>query len=205
MDRVEIKRKARELYKPNMWNIWKPILVLALISGVIGFISTMLFGDSSSINEGLSSLVSILLIPAEFGLTYYLMKLVRGEEYSLEDLKNQYPRFLPLFLISLLTGLFIALWSILFIIPGIIAAISYSMVEYIAVDPKYNHLSEMEVLKKSKELMNGHKWEFVKFELSFIGWILLSIMTCGVLSIWTIPYIEIANIMFYEELIKNDK
>jgi uncharacterized membrane protein len=60
----------------------------------------------------------------------------------------------------------------------------------------------MEYLSKSRELMKGYKWDYFVFNLSFIGWILLSIITFGILFVYVIPYISIADTIYYDELKK---
>ena len=66
-------------------------------------------------------------------------------------------------------------------------------------------LEPMAVIRRSKELMDGHKWNYVVFELSFIGWELLCVLTLGILSIWIVPYYTTAKVMYYEELKKISK
>lgn len=80
----------------------------------------------------------------------------------------------------------ISLWSILFIIPGIIKAFSLSQVFYILADnPK---ISIFKALKMSKELTRGYKGEIFLLGLSFIGWFILSLLTCGIALLWIFPY-----------------
>lgn len=199
MDRVEIKKRAREFASHNKWNFWKPVVILGIIGFIVGII-VGIFGEESVVGSIISILFEIAIIPYTFGMYAYYLKLVRGKDFSTDDLKKYYPMFVRLFLIDLLAGIFIMLWSILLVIPGIIAAISYSMIYFIAVDDE--SLSSSEVLKKSKEMMNGHKWEYFVFQLSFIGWEILCTLTCGILLIWIFPYMTAANVMYYEELKK---
>lgn len=92
------------------------------------------------------------------------------------------------------------LWSILFIIPGIIAALSYSMVYMLYADDQSS--TAMDYLDQSKELMHGYKWNYFVFGLSFLGWELLSVLTFGILLIWVLPYYTVAEVMYYDELKK---
>ena len=87
----------------------------------------------------------------------------------------------------LLSGLFIFLWGLLFIIPGIIKSYSYRMVPYILRDEP--ELSPMEVISRSRDMMNGQKLNAFILDLSFIGWALLTALTCGLAGIFYVgPY-----------------
>ena len=91
-----------------------------------------------------------------------------------------------------------ALWSLLFVIPGIIATYSYSMSFYILRDNP--DMDANAARKASIEMMKGNKWKLFCLELSFIGWMLLSMLTFGILLLWVGPYMETAKAAFYEEL-----
>ena len=98
----------------------------------------------------------------------------------------------------LLMGIKIALWSLLLVIPGIIKTYEYAMIPYILADDA--EISSKEAFKKSKAMMNGNKWRLFKLNFSFIGWILLAIVTCGVGTFFLVPYVAAANAEFYVEL-----
>ena len=100
-----------------------------------------------------------------------------------------------------LSDLFFALWSMLFIIPGLIKAYSYRLVPYLVKDEP--GLSATETITRSRELMDGHKMEAFLLDLSFIGWILLGVVTFGLVDVfWTDPYLESSRARFYLELTK---
>ncbi|MBO4674986.1 MAG: DUF975 family protein [Elusimicrobiaceae bacterium] len=102
------------------------------------------------------------------------------------------------FCTQLLMGIFIFLWSLLLIVPGIMKGFSYSMSLYILVDhPEY---SPLEAIKKSKEMMYGHRMELFVLILRFIPWILLGIITLFIGFIWVTPYISTACCEFYLQL-----
>ncbi len=103
------------------------------------------------------------------------------------------------FVTLFLKDLFLCFWSMLFLIPGIIKSYSYRMVPYIIKDNP--ELSATEVITKSRKMMNGHKWKAFVFDLSFIGWEILSFFTCGILGLfWVDPYEENARAALYLEL-----
>jgi len=97
-----------------------------------------------------------------------------------------------------LSTIFILLWTCLLIVPGIMAAIRYSMSYYLlAENPE---MEAMEALRKSSELMNGHKWEFFKFCLSFLGWAALCLITMGIGFLVLVPYFQMSKLYFYRSL-----
>lgn len=199
MNWSEIKEKAKDISYDNMWNIWKPSLFVALITFIIELFITLIFKESS-IGNIFSSILTIALLPIQIGIVRYVLELVRGKEANMDYLKEYYDKILVIIVISLLVGIFTFLGLILFIIPGIIIALGYSMVNYIFADNK--EITAMGVLKRSKELMNGYKMDYFLFCLSFIGWILLGALTFGILYIWLFPYITVAQAVYYDELLK---
>ncbi len=102
------------------------------------------------------------------------------------------------FLLGIVKGLFIVLWSLLFIIPGFIMSYGYAMAEYLMV--RDTDLTAMEALRLSRRLMKGRKARLFLLDLSFLGWILLTILTLGIASIYTVPYIKTARTEFFNDL-----
>ena len=98
----------------------------------------------------------------------------------------------------LLVGIKTVLWSLLFIIPGIIKSYEYSIIPYILADDA--EISSKDAFKKAKQMMKGNKWRLFKLEFSFIGWFLLCVLTLGIGTLFLIPYVNAANAEFYVEL-----
>lgn len=96
------------------------------------------------------------------------------------------------------TGIKVVLWSILFIIPGIIKTYEYAIIPYILADDA--EISPKDVFKKAKQMMKGNKWRLFKLEFSFIGWFVLCVLTLGIGTLFLIPYVNAANAEFYAEL-----
>ena len=92
----------------------------------------------------------------------------------------------------------IILWSLLFLIPGIVKSFSYAMSKYILEE--YPELSTTEAIHRSRMMMRGHKFDLFWLYLSFIGWGLLCIFTFGIGVLWLVPYMETAEAAFYEEV-----
>lgn len=219
MDRKEIKSKAKEFAFKNKWKIWKPLLIIVGISAVVGIVLEILGYGPKTVQVGFNqnsfifyktqtnptydvveSILGIALLPLIIGVMYYIMNLIKGKELDIKEVFSKYKYFLPIFIVTLLCGLFTALWTVLLIIPGIIYAIKIAMVPYLMAEEVNENTKFKEITLKSKKMMEGHKWEYVVFNLSFIGWILLSFVTFGIALIWVIPYIQTANIMYYEKL-----
>lgn len=94
--------------------------------------------------------------------------------------------------------LFACLWALLFIIPGIIKAFAYALTPYILVDKP--ELSASKAIDLSIEMMKGHKFDLFWLSLSFLGWILLGILTLGIGLFWVMPYMTTAMAAFYEDV-----
>ena len=99
----------------------------------------------------------------------------------------------------LLKGVYVLLWSLLFIIPGIIAGYSYAMTSYIlAENPE---LTASEAIERSKQMMSGNRWRLFCLQFSFIGWEILSaLLTFGIGGLWITPYKQAATAAFYREI-----
>lgn len=97
-----------------------------------------------------------------------------------------------------LRRLYVFLWSLCFIVPGIIKALSYAMTPYILDD--YPDIEQGEALKVSEEMMKGHKARLLRLHLSFLGWWILGLMSFGIGLLWVIPYRNVALAAFYDDL-----
>lgn len=97
-----------------------------------------------------------------------------------------------------LMELFVFLWTLLLIVPGIIKGLAYSMTVFILQDNP--ELSAYDAIKCSEKMMMGHKWELFVLYLSFIGWFILACLTLGIGLLWLTPYVEMSLCEFYEDL-----
>lgn len=198
MNRIEIKEKAKVLVKENFKNFWKGYLTILAISLLCNFTIELLLDNGSTLYNCLTLVVSFFTSTLSVGFTYYVLKMTRGEEVEREDLFKFVGNILPITVISVLMMVFVLLGAVLFIIPGIIIALSYAMVFYLYAENQEH--TPMDYLSQSKELMKGYKWDYFVFELSFLGWILFGIVTFGIGLIWVIPYVTIAQTIYYTEL-----
>lgn len=202
MNRVELKERAKASLKGKYGDAILLLVVYYLISFGIGFVLGIisgLIGLSENALDLLTNIASIIIAGLfGFGIISYYLKVSRNEEVTYKELFSKFDLAIPYILISLVTGLFTLLWSLLFIIPGIIAAISYTLVYMIKLD--HPEMSTMEVIRKSKEMMNGHKMDYFVLVLSFIGWEILGLFTFGILYLWLVPYMNVTLANFYNSL-----
>lgn len=169
----------------------------------IEIISSQPVQSTVSVRSNAGGLLMLLLGgPITVGLNSFFVKNVRGERDELsvttpfsEAFRN-YPRKLGG---SLWMGLFVFLWSLLFIIPGIIKGFSYAMTQYILADCP--DVKATDALKLSMRMMKGHKWEYFVLGLSFIGWGLLSVLTLGLVgAFYAGPYMRSSFAQYYLEV-----
>ncbi|MDO4199805.1 MAG: DUF975 family protein [Clostridia bacterium] len=152
----------------------------------------------SSISIWIGLAVLLFAPVLTLGVHYVYLKATTEEKPHFSEMFSKMSQFGTAFLTSLLSAIFIILWTLLLIIPGIIAAYSYSMRYYVLADhPDY---SAMDAIRESKGIMKGHKFELFVLQISFIWWILLCVVTLGLASLYVIPYMEMAKANFYNKI-----
>lgn len=162
--------------------------VANLIIGIFGFILVVFL---------ILTLIQFFVSgAAALGYARYNLNLIsKDKDSQFSDLFSMFHLFWKGFLLALLQSVFVFLWALLFIIPGIIAAYSYSMAFYIMCENP--EMSAREALSASKELMKGYKFKYFCLEFSFIGWQILSVFTLGIGALWLLPYMEASFASFY--------
>ena len=184
MTASELRKMARKQLGNNIFgNIWlMGIVAVIIVSAIIGVLN------------GLSFLVVGTLTA---GLSYIFLALARGKN-SIE-VTDVFCRFKEHFgntlVIYLLSTIFTFLWSLLFVIPGIVKWYSYSLAYYINIDRP--ELGPSECINESKKLMDGYKWRSFCLDLSFIGWYIVGSLCLGVGVLWVSAYHEAAKANFY--------
>lgn len=149
------------------------------------------------------SLGSIIVAgPFGVGVAIFSLSIARNEEAALPQIFEGFQNFTTALFANLLMILFIFLWTLLLIIPGIIAAFSYAMTYYIIADNP--DIGPMEAIDKSKEMMDGHKMDYFMLSLWFFGLALLCILTLGIGFFWLMPYMSVTIANFYND-IKGDE
>ena len=141
----------------------------------------------------------LLLAPFEYGCRKFFRKNL-DEPAKLSNIVYVFDsHYKNVVKTAFLTDLFIWLWSLLFIIPGIIKTYEYRLVPYIVSENP--SISYKDALAESKKLMKGNKWKTFVLDLSFIGWDILSVMTWGLLTIFFVgPYKASTDAALYETL-----
>ncbi len=136
--------------------------------------------------------------PLALGMAIFALNVVRGREVAVGDIFRGFDNFGNALLTFFLMGLFIFLWALLLIIPGIIAAYSYAMSMYILADNPT--LDGMEALRRSKKMMDGYKIKLFTLDLRFFALTILSLFTFGIGMLWVWPWAAAARAKFYEDL-----
>jgi uncharacterized membrane protein len=141
--------------------------------------------------------------PVNVGNRSYYLNLVRGKEVKFNSLFEGFKKehFVRNLLLGLFKTIYLAFWTVLLVIPGIFKWYSYCLAPYLVLDRP--ELSGNGSINMSKAVMYGsYRLRLFKLHLSFIGWLLLSLLTGGILLLWVIPYIQMAEAYFYEEVSK---
>ncbi len=187
LDRISIKSEAKGIVRN---------------ASVSAYLFTLLFLAISWLLTGTSDYVSL-----NEELVYNIYY-TTGVDLSFLILHRAFPALLVTF-VSIITALlgvllyivqyiFIFLWSLLFLVPGIIAAYRYRFAYYnLCEDPD---MGVMEALNMSKAQTNGFKWQLFVLDLSFLGWQLLCALTLGILSIWVQPYVTQTNVGYFQQI-----
>jgi len=148
------------------------------------------------------SIISLLIAgPFTLGITIFTLAISRGEDPRFEQIFMGFNNFVTSLGAYLLMVLFTFLWMLLLIIPGIIASISYAMTFFILADDE--SIGAMEAIDKSKEMMNGYKWDYFVLMLMYVGLGVLCLLTCGIGFFWLAPFISVTNAEFYDDLKRN--
>lgn len=132
------------------------------------------------------------------GSALYHLGIRRGEEMPYSTLFDGFGIAGRVVVLGLLRVIFIYLWSLLFIVPGIIAAYRYRFALYNLLENP--DIGPLEAIRMSCAQTSGFKWDLFMLDLSFLGWILLNVLSLGVLSIWVEPYYRQTDIGFFRSV-----
>ncbi|MDO4261353.1 MAG: DUF975 family protein [Eubacteriales bacterium] len=224
-----LARDFREIARENLAGRWPLAIGTCLVGSLLGAamnvsIDASSFSSSTQYRElaenirtnesltaalpvlmtvGIAAIVWLLICAViggavTLGYAQFFLHMTDGAEAGFGDLFSQMRRLWEGFCMQFFRGVMVMAWSFLFVIPGIIAMYRYSMTPYIMLE--HPDLSVMEAISESKRIMMGNKWRLFCLEMSFIGWILLGMITCGIASLWANPYIEAARTAFYREI-----
>lgn len=224
-NRSEVKAKGKESFKKFYW----PSVVAALVLGACSSSGSSSSGRAASNEAGgtnelvdailsnpavIAAIVGAILVAIIIG---YIVKFavlnniivgcrkffvdIQHGESKLGTMVSTFKsgKYGNVTITMLCVDIFTALWTMLFIIPGIIKAYEYRMIPYILADDP--SVDRKEAFRRSKEMMMGNKMSAFVYDLSFLGWIILSVFTCGILAVFYVaPYKASADAVLYETL-----
>lgn len=186
-DRIRVKTEAKQCLKLHFGAIFGVVVVYNLIIALCAVVPTV----GTALGAVLEGVLSV-------GVAFVLLRAVRNEDFKFSDMFSGFNNFGTNCLAGILKNIFTFLWTLLFIIPGIVKGYSYAMTSYILAERP--ELTATEAIKESQRIMNGHKADLFVLHLSFIGWILLCGITLGIASIYVLPYMQTAEAKFYDSI-----
>ena len=159
------------------------MIIMILFQGIprVGWIGTLIIGG-----------------PYLLGYSIFFLSLSRKQEPRLSHLFEGFYHFADALVAYLLMTLFIILWTLLFIIPGVVASLSYSQTFFILADNR--QLKGSEALRESRAMMKGNRWKLFCLCWRFFGWFLLGILSMGIGFLWIVPYLATSLAHFYNDL-----
>lgn len=192
MNRIELKSQAKQQIKGKIGILFVIWLIIAVISGIASLVLSLI--------PFVGSIADAIIVTPAFALSIVrvYLNITSNAMPSAGDAFCGFDDFWSAFKVNFLVGLFTFLWSLLFVIPGIIKSYSYSMSMYILAENQGK--AALECINESKLMTNGYKMDLFVLSLSFIGWALLGVITFGIAFIWVIPYINATYANAYNSL-----
>lgn len=208
MNRAALKEDAKSILNSHFsfyFLLFLPAFILEVIGGIIFGINATDYLEPS---DGVSTLITVVAALLAIGMSFVCLDAMR-EKLTYENplqksmfLFHNGDYFLGTLLISIIQYIFVILWTILLIVLGIIKSMAYSQSFFIyrdAID-RGEHISYTDAITRSRQMMDGHKWEYFVMGLSFIGWLILVSVTAGIAAIWVQPYMSLSFANYYNEL-----
>lgn len=212
----ELRAEARKKLSGN-WLLW--VIAILIVSSIGSLCSTPMaafsfsqstaYGDFSvstsfspffpAVCTGIFALILLITAPLQYGMCIAELRLVNdGDEKVIENLFSGFKHFGRSLAIFILYAVFIYLWTLLLIVPGIIKIFSYSQAFYISIENP--DLSANECINRSRDMMRGNKWKYFCLIMSFCGWALLCLLTLGLGFYVLMPYVKISCAEFYQDV-----
>ena len=228
IDRTAAKLQAKQLIRESQPSMLTAALLYTLLTALIGWLSLRLTGvDTNTMNEMLrlasegnseavmemmtkatpsagasliDSLLRLAMAVVGVGFSLFVMNSVRRSQPALGNLLDGFGMFPRVLFLIILQIVFIFLWSLLLVIPGIIAAYRYSFAVYVMID--HPEMSAMDCLRESKRLTTGYKRQLFLLDLSFIFWFLLTMIPVVgyIAQVYVTPYMESTRVLYYEQI-----
>ena len=228
IDRTAAKLQAKQLIRESQPSMLTAALLYTLLTALIGWLSLRLTGvDTNTMNEMLQlasegnseavmelmtkatpsagaslidSLLRLAMAVVGVGFSLFVMNSVRRSQPALGNLLDGFGMFPRVLFLIILQIVLIFLWSLLLVIPGIVAAYRYSFAVYVMID--HPEMSAMDCLRESKRLTTGYKRQLFLLDLSFIFWFLLTMLPIigYIAQVYVTPYMESARVLYYEQI-----
>lgn len=218
INRLALKNNTKRLIAENKFGPVTVAMVYYLLSLLLSYLVTRLTGYSAMMYEMLSQAykgnfaftpslpqmspvpmiltlaLALMALVLSAGFTIYSLRVCQRQKAGARNLLDGFGIFSKLILMEIVIGIFVFLWSLLFVIPGIVAAYRYRQALYILIDDP--SLGVMECVRRSKAMMRGRKWELFVIDLSFLGWDFLTSF-CSPVAVWYWPYSSICYAYYY--------
>ena len=228
IDRTAAKLQAKQLIRESQPSMLTAALLYTLLTALIGWLSLRLTGvDTNTMNEMLrlasegnseavmemmtkatpsagasliDSLLRLAMAVVGVGFSLFVMNSVRRSQPAIGNLLDGFGMFPRVLFLIILQIVLIFLWSLLLVIPGIVAAYRYSFAVYVMID--HPEMSAMDCLRESKRLTTGYKRQLFLLDLSFIFWFLLTMIPIVgyIAQVYVTPYMESARVLYYEQI-----
>ena len=197
---IKSASEIRSAARATLSGHWTEAAMLTFVYCIVAWAFSALVGGLEYVQQGLGTVASLLLLPLGWGYAVTFLSNARGEEdpFNVSRMFDGYRDFVRIFTTILLTQIYILLWTLLLIIPGIIKSLSYAMTPFVLRDnPEMKNNAAIEL---SMKMMNDHKGDLFWLYLTFIGWGILCILTLGIGYFWLAPYMQASMAQFYEEV-----
>jgi uncharacterized membrane protein len=184
---TQLKNEALSKLQNNWGNLVLATLIFIVISSAVSFIpfAGILTGG-----------------PFALGMASLYLNFTRNNNSETNQIFDGFKNFGNAIGAYILMLIIIIFFTFLLIVPGIIAGLALSQTYNVMKDNP--QLGVIDCMKKSRDIMQGHKADYFILNLSFIGWALLCILTIGIGFLWLIPYINTTNAIFYNKLVTHD-
>ncbi|SFE78187.1 Uncharacterized membrane protein [Paenibacillus catalpae] len=187
----ELRARARDSLRGNWGKAIGGFVLSMLMAAVVSLLNYLI--------PILGNLVGILISGSiSLGLISFFLGIARKENPPVSEVFSGFSLFIKAFCLYFMIGLFTFLWTLLLIIPGIIAALRYSQAYFILRDNP--DIGVMDAIRESRQLMIGNKWRYFVLQLTFIGWAILAAIPFGIGYLWLCPYISVTQAHFYDNV-----
>lgn len=231
MDRYQLKQQARLYVKESKPEPLLVSLIFIIILLILSLLTARLVGveidrdviqqfivdgdidafikyissqTPTPVESFLAAVLGVLELILSTGFTIFILNTVNAAQASYWNLLDGFGMFFRVILLYLLIGIYVFLWSLLLIVPGIIAAYKYRLAIYILIE--HPEMSVSDCIRESKRLMKGYKGDLFVLDLSFIGWALLAgIPYIGyAVRVWFAPFYQTTLVLFYKQRLSID-